>query len=95
MTSLDVDSTVKHFLSSGCDFAVGMLARLVQDCQYFLGYGMCNENVLWAKDVVLHTQLMLKLYSELPVKPDFITREGIIAYGENMKSALRRKNNAC
>ncbi len=95
MTSLDVDGTVQKFLSSGYGFAVGMLARLVSDCEYFLGYGMCNENVLWAKDVVLHTQLMVKLYDSLSVKPDFITRSELVAYGEKMKSALRRKNNAC
>lgn len=43
-----------------------MLIRLQSDCDYFLGYGVRSEKVLWGENVDQHIAYMKKIWNRLP-----------------------------
>ena len=61
-------------------FNYQLLARLQQDCNYFLGFGARNKKHLWAQDAAEQIQKMKELYTALPEKPEWITLEDIEKY---------------
>lgn len=65
-------------------FEYQLLARLVQDCEYFLNWGFRNEKRLWGLTVPGHIAHMKKLYKELPIKPEWLKYEEILAYEKAM-----------
>lgn len=65
-----------------------LLDRCRTDCEYFLGYGNRNENVIWGGSVPRHMEKMKELYCLLPVKPDWITMRRITEYEKLMSGIL-------
>jgi len=61
-------------------FDYQLLARLQQDCEYYLGAGARNKKHLWALDEASQIQKMRALYAGLPEKPEWITLEDIEEY---------------
>jgi hypothetical protein len=61
-----------------------LLARLQQDCEYYLGAGGRHKKHLWALDEALQIQRMKELYESLPAKPDWLTLDAINGYEEKM-----------
>ena len=67
--------------TNGLDvFDYQLLARLQQDCEYYLGAGARNKKHLWALDEASQIQKMRALYAGLPEKPEWITLEDIEEY---------------
>jgi len=67
--------------TNGLDvFEYQLLARLQQDCEYYLGFGARNKKHLWALDEAEQIQKMRALYAGLPEKPEWITLEDIDEY---------------
>ncbi|MCW6681883.1 hypothetical protein NHG29_03240 [Aerococcaceae bacterium NML160702] len=48
------------------EFNYRMLHRLATDCEYYLGFGGRDEQVLWAKSVERQIAKMKQLWLELP-----------------------------
>ncbi|WP_293195589.1 LPD11 domain-containing protein [Ottowia sp.] len=61
-------------------FNYQLLARLQQDCEYYLGHGNRAKKHLWAGDEVEQIQKMKEIYALLPEKPEWITLERIEQY---------------
>jgi hypothetical protein len=61
-----------------------MLSRLQQDCDYFLGHGNGAEKHLWAGSVEGQISEMRKLWNELEIKPEWISKENIDEYEKKM-----------
>lgn len=61
-------------------FNYQLLARLQQDCEYFLGFGARNKKHLWALDEAEQIQKMRELYAALPEKPEWIMLADIDRY---------------
>jgi hypothetical protein len=61
-----------------------LLSRLMRDCEYYLGAGCRYKNHLWALDEEAQIKKMRELYSQLPVKPDWLTLEQIEQYAAQM-----------
>lgn len=61
-----------------------MLGRLKQDCEYFLGNGNGHEKHLWADNIQDHIKEMEKLHNAVKFKPDYLTKEDIQEYKDNM-----------
>lgn len=57
-----------------------LLARLQQDCKYYLGYGQRAKKHLWAGDEAAQIKKMRELYAGLLEKPEWITLEEIAQY---------------
>lgn len=68
-------------------FEYQLLARLQQDCEYYLGFGALNRKHLWALDEAEQIQKMKELYAGLPEKPEWITLEDIEKYEAAMVAA--------
>ena len=70
-----------------------MLGRLKQDCEYFLGYGAGNEDVLYYKNVSAHCDAMEKLWNTFSEadKPEWLSMEDINEYRHVMTKALEDK----
>lgn len=70
------------------DFPYQMLARLISDCDYYLGAGGYHEKHLWAGNVKDHIAKMKEIYNSfLPAdKPDWTSMEDIERY-ERMMNA--------
>lgn len=70
-----------------------MLGRLKQDCEYFLGAGAGNEDVLYYKNVTSHCDAMEKLWGSFSEadKPEWISMEQINEYRTRMTEALEIK----
>ena len=66
----------------GSEYNHMLLGRLQADCEYFLGYGYRNSNLLWARDVVEQIAMMRKLHNGFPKgeKPVWQTLEQIDNY---------------
>lgn len=62
------------------NFDYQLLARLQQDCEYYLGFGGRHKKRLWALDEVEQIQKMKELYASLPEKPEWITMADIERY---------------
>lgn len=66
---------------TNCDqFNYQLLARLQQDCDYYLGFGARNKKYLWALDEAEQIQKMKSLYNALPEKPVWISMADIERY---------------
>ena len=65
-------------------FNYQLLARLQQDCEYYLGFGARNKKHLWALDEAAQIQKMRELYAVLSEKPEWITLTDIDRYDAAM-----------
>lgn len=65
-------------------FQYQLLDRCRCDCEFYLGYGRCNEEYLWAGTIKEHIEKMKELYCILPVKPEWLTMEKIKEYEKFM-----------
>ena len=61
-------------------FEYGLLDRLRQDCEYYIGNGNRNPKNLWAGDVISQIKKMIELYEMLPAKPEWLTEDEIKTY---------------
>lgn len=61
-------------------FEYQLLARLQQDCEYYLGFGNRAKKHLWAGDEAEQIAKMKAIYESLPEKPEWITLEKIAEY---------------
>lgn len=61
-----------------------LLDRLKTDCEYFLGEGHRSEKHLWAGNVREHILKMRELYSNLLIKPVWLTESNIDSYAQRM-----------
>ena len=61
-----------------------ILDRLKSDCEYFLNYGKGSTRYLVGQNVFGHILEMQTIWSELPVKPEWLTPEQIEDYSERM-----------
>lgn len=75
---------------AGKEFNYMLLARLQNDCEYYLHYGHRNNKSLWAKDEREHIEDMKRLYTSLDIKPLWINMNDIIIYEIKM---IERKPN--
>lgn len=81
-------SSTPTIMSASDTFDYQMLSRLQYDCEYYLGYGNRNPNVLWAKDEQEQIDKMRELYDQLDPKPEWITSEDIDEYEHQMVDTL-------
>lgn len=66
-------------------FKYMMLSRLESDCDYYLGNGRRDaRHSLWAGDEQKQIDEMRRLWSELEVKPEWLTMEQINEYAVKM-----------
>ena len=67
--------TLDEILASDVNFRYSLLARMKQDCEYYLGNGGRNANSLWAFDEQLQIDSMRAIYESFPYgkEPAFIT----------------------
>lgn len=70
--------------SDEAKFNYQLLARLQQDCDYYLGHGNRAKKHLWAGDEAEQIQKMKDVYASLPEKPEWITLERIEQYEAQM-----------
>lgn len=68
--------------SSSYDYQ--LLDRLKSDCEYFLGEGQRNVDVLWTKDITEQINKMKEIWESLEEKPEWLTWEDILNYEEQM-----------
>ena len=62
-----------------------MLSRLEMDCHYYLGYGHRDaEHSLNYHDEKRHIKEMLKLWDELIVKPEWLSKKEIYKLAKRM-----------
>ena len=61
-----------------------LLSRLKADCDYFLDTGGRAEKYLWAGNVRAQIAKMREIYETLPAKPEWLTKEAIDDYDEQM-----------
>lgn len=61
-------------------FNYQLLARLQQDCEYYLGHGQRAKKHLWAGDEAEQIAKMKELYDAVPVKPEWISLTDIERY---------------
>lgn len=71
-----------------CEFKYQLLARMQQDCEYFLGNGgksRANKH-LWAGNVEEQIASMRALHDSFPedAKPEWLTTEQIDDYAQRM-----------
>lgn len=84
MTTAELKKTIADFQKSGNEFCYMMLSRMQNDCLYYLGYGNKNNKHLWAKNEYDQIELMRMLYDILPEKPEWLTKEQIEEYADEM-----------
>lgn len=78
--------TRKEFVSREKRFQYQMLDRLRCDCEYYLGFGYRNPNVLPEKDEKKHIEAMKSIWNSFSEeeKPKWLTWEKILEYENNM-----------
>ncbi|WP_088510978.1 LPD11 domain-containing protein [Burkholderia ubonensis] len=69
-------------------FNYQLLARLQQDCEYYLGFGHRAKKHLWAGDEAEQIQKMKELYEGFSEKPEWLTLEDIERYEAAMITAV-------
>lgn len=71
-----------------------LLSRLIQDCEFFLGYGNGAVKHLWAGNVEDQIAKMKELYNSFPEdkKPEWITMDKILDYEKQMKAFTPKEN---
>lgn len=67
-------------------FIYQLLARLKQDCDYYLGSGNGANKHLWAGNEAEQIAKMKELYSDLREKPEWLSLEDISFYEARMLS---------
>ena len=77
--------SVDEILSHDDKFRYQLLSRMESDVKYFLGNGNRHVPDLWAGDVDKHIDLMFKLWDSFQEKPEWLSREQIAAYAEQMQ----------
>ncbi len=83
VTQADIDAKQKkHDPKQNPDYQ--LLSRLKADCDYFLGAGGRVEKHLWAGNVRAQIAKMREIYETLPAKPEWLTKEAIDDYDEQM-----------
>lgn len=83
VTQADIDAKQKkHEPEQNPDYQ--LLSRLKADCDYFLGAGGRAEKHLWAGSVRAQIAKMREIYETLPAKPEWLTKEAIDDYDEQM-----------
>jgi NAD(P)H-flavin reductase len=75
-TSHTPDKSANH----DSDFNYQLLARLQQDCEYYLGYGNRVKKHLWALDEAEQIKKMKELYEGFREKPEWISLGDIEKY---------------
>lgn len=65
-------------------FNYQLLARLKQDCEYYLGHGSRATKHLWAGDEAEQIAKMKELYAGFSEKPEWISLEDIEMYEAKM-----------
>lgn len=83
-TTAELKKTIADFQKSGNEFCYMMLNRMENDCLYYLGYGNKNNKHLWAKNEYDQIELMRMLYDILPKKPEWLTKEQIEEYADEI-----------
>ena len=88
-TNSDERKIIDRVLHRDMVFRYQLLGRLQTDCEYYLNYGNRNIKRLWAGNVNLQIKLMVELYNSFKEdeKPQWLTRDEIIAYGKVMAEA--------
>lgn len=78
--------TRKDFLSSDKSFQYQMLDRMRCDCEYYLGYGCRNSDVLYEKNEKMQIEAMKAIWCSFSEeeKPEWITWEKILEYEKSM-----------
>ena len=84
MTTAELKKTIADFQKSGNEFCYMMLNHMQNDCLYYLGYGNKNNKHLWAKNEYDQIELMRMLYDILPEKPEWLPKERIEEYADEM-----------
>lgn len=65
-------------------FNYQLLARLMQDCEYYLGHGNRSAKHLWATNEAEQIEKMKELYAGFSEKPEWISLEVIAQYEAQM-----------
>ena len=84
MTTTELRKTIADFQKHGNEFCYMMLKRLEMDCDYYLGCGCKGKNHLWTGNEYDQIELMRMLYDILPEKPEWLTKERIEEYADEM-----------
>lgn len=71
-------------------FSYQLLARLKQDCDYYLGFGNRAKKHLWAGDEAAQIAKMKDLHSAIPEKPEWLSLDDIGRYEAEMVDDSRR-----
>lgn len=74
--------------NSGDEFSYQLLARLKQDCEYYLGHGNRAKKHLWAGDESEQIAKMKALYAGFSENPEWISLEDIEQYEAKMLTAI-------
>ncbi len=72
-------------------FDYQLLARLQQDCEYYLGYGAGHSKHLWAQSVDAQIEKMKKLWHKVPLKPEWLSLDQIESYEQKMKDLEKQQ----
>ena len=84
MTTAELKKTIADFQKLGNEFCYMMLKRLEMDCDYYLGCGYKGKNHLWTGNEYNQIELMRMLYNILPEKPEWLTKERIEEYADEI-----------
>lgn len=81
----DVDvGEVMDCIQKPYEFQYRLLDRLKSDCDYWLGNGNRNDKNLWAHSPDAQVEKMLNIFEDLPIKPEWLSREDIYKYADDM-----------
>lgn len=85
----------KFNLNSKDEYKYMMLGRMKRDCEYYLGFGNQNTEVLWAKEEHEQINLMKNLFKSFPddKKPEWISLEDIATYENQMIASCKEIDN--
>lgn len=67
-------------------FRYGLLSRMQQDCEYYLGWGNRSKARLWAGDEKRQIEIMIQLHNSFDPdkKPQWLSMEEILEYRKKM-----------
>lgn len=77
---------MNEIIQSNSRFRYCLLGRLMQDCEYYLGYGNRQKSRLWAGDEKKQIEIMIELHNSFPEteKPVWLTMDEIKLYQSKM-----------
>lgn len=86
---------IDEVLQRDLGFRYQLLGRLQSDCEYYLNYGKRNAKRLWAGSEKQQIELMTELHKSFreDEKPQWLSMEKIIEYGQQMLESPNRKSN--